>query len=110
MEPYMPDRVLRRLVRLCPPSDPFQPKEVYRGPETSRYKCRHDKMRLLWDAWHNHLIKPIAMESRRACYATEVDNDYLEWYVTVTHRRALTREAPASPHRPEPCEMPAEAI
>ncbi|GAB2270573.1 hypothetical protein Dimus_005459 [Dionaea muscipula] len=71
-EPYMPDRVLRQFGFVqVPPSDPFQPKEVYRGPETSKYKCRHDKMRQLWDAWHNHLIKPIVMGSRRACYATE---------------------------------------
>ncbi|GAB2281697.1 hypothetical protein Dimus_016266, partial [Dionaea muscipula] len=109
-EPYMPDRVLARVGFVqVPPLDPFQPKEVYRGPETSKYKCRHDKMRQLWDAWHNHLIKPIAMGSRRACYATEVDDDYMEWYVTVTHRRVLTREPPPLPHRPQPREMPAEA-
>ncbi|GAB2303107.1 hypothetical protein Dimus_037102, partial [Dionaea muscipula] len=92
-----------------PLSDPFLPKEVYRGPETSKYKCRHDRMRQLWDAWHNHLIKPIAMGSRRACYATEVDDDYMEWYVPLTHRRVLMREAPPSPRRPQPHEMPAEA-
>ncbi|GAB2273820.1 hypothetical protein Dimus_008594, partial [Dionaea muscipula] len=92
-----------------PSSDPFQPKEVYRGPETLKYKCRHDKMRQLWDAWHNHLIKPIAIGSRRACYATEDDDDYMEWYVTVTHHRVLTREPPPSPRRPQPREMSAEA-
>ncbi|GAB2296324.1 hypothetical protein Dimus_030447, partial [Dionaea muscipula] len=80
------DEAVLRVLRLsglyhlkdCPPSDPFQPKEVYRGPETSKYKCQHDKMHQLWDAWHNHLITPIAMGSRRACYATEVDDDYME--------------------------------
>ncbi|GAB2268156.1 hypothetical protein Dimus_038697 [Dionaea muscipula] len=78
-EPYMPDRVLRQFGFVqVPPSDLFQPKEVYRGPEISKYKCQHDKMRQLWDAWHNHLIKSIAMGSRRACYATEVDDDYME--------------------------------
>ncbi|GAB2271163.1 hypothetical protein Dimus_006009 [Dionaea muscipula] len=60
-EPYMPDRVLGL-----------------------------SRMRQLWDAWHNHLIKPIAMGSRRACYATEVDDDYMEWNVRGAgddHRR-----------------------
>ncbi|GAB2295745.1 hypothetical protein Dimus_029901, partial [Dionaea muscipula] len=106
----MSDCVLRRFGFVqVPPSDPFQPKEAYRGSKISKYKCRHDKMRQLWDAWHNHLIKPIAMGSRRACYATEVDDDYLEWYVTVTHRRVLTREPPPSPRWPESREMSAEA-
>ncbi|GAB2286152.1 hypothetical protein Dimus_020577 [Dionaea muscipula] len=46
IEPYMPDRVLRQFgfVQVSP-SDPFQSKEVYKGPETSSYKFIHDKMR-----------------------------------------------------------------
>ncbi|GAB2294859.1 hypothetical protein Dimus_029052, partial [Dionaea muscipula] len=107
----MPARVLRQFGFVqVPPSDPFHPKEVYRGPETSRYKCKHDDMRQLWDAWHNYLIKPLSMGSRRLCYATEVDHDYLEWYMTVMHCRVLSRyiHDEDEPCQPKPREMPVE--
>ena len=91
VEPYMPDRALRQFGRqqsrpldVIPPTSAQRPAQL--DKINAKYTVVFDES---WNRWNENYRCPYVLDSPAASPPWDVHEDYLDWYLQVSHPRVL---------------------